>query len=80
VRIHLSQDRLAVLAQVKSGKLKLVTARAAMGVSYRQARRVRQRYQAQGDAGLVHRLQGRQGPRRKPPELRQQVLARLCMI
>jgi transposase len=70
------RDRLAVLAQVKSGKLKLVTAGAAMGVSYRQAKRVWRRYQAQGDAGLVHRSRGRPSPRRKSPELRQQVLAR----
>jgi transposase len=70
------RDRLAVLAQVKSGKLKLVTAGAAMGVSYRQAKRVWRRYQVQGDAGLVHQSRGRPGPRRKSPELRQQVLAR----
>jgi len=70
------RTRLAVLAQVKSGQLKLVTAGAAMGVSYRQAKRVWQRYQDEGEAGLVHRSRGRPSPRRKPPELRQQVLAR----
>ena len=70
------RERLAVLAQVKSGKLKLVTAGAAMGVGYRQAKRVWRRYQAEGDAGLVHRSRGRPSPRRKPLELRQRVLAR----
>jgi len=70
------RDRLAVLAQVKSGKLKLVTAGAALGVGYRQAKRVWQRYQMEGDAGLVHRSRGRPSPRGKPPELRQRVLAR----
>ena len=34
------RERLAVLAQVQSGKLKLVTAGSAMGVGYRQAKRV----------------------------------------
>jgi Homeodomain-like domain len=70
------RERLAVLAQVTSGKLKLVTAGAAMGVGYRQAKRVWQRYQAQGDGGLVHRSRGRPSRRGKPLELRQQVLAR----
>jgi len=70
------RKRLAVLAQVKSGELKLVTAGAVMGVTYRQAKRVWQRYRVEGDAGLVHRSRGRPSPRRKPPELRQRVLAR----
>jgi hypothetical protein len=34
------------------------------------------RYRADGDAGLVHRLQGRPSLRRKAPELRACVLAR----
>ena len=70
------RNRLATLVQVQSGKLKLVTAGAVMGVTYRQAKRVWQRYQDEGDAGLVHRSRGRPSPRRKPPELRQRVLAR----
>ena len=70
------RKRLAVLTQVKRGELKLVTAGAVMGVTYRQAKRVWQRYRMEGDAGLVHRSRGRPSPRRKPPELRQRVLAR----
>jgi hypothetical protein len=70
------RKRLAVLAQVKRGELKLVTAGAVMALSYRQAKRVWQRYGVEGDAGLVHRSRGRPSPRRKPPELRQRVLAR----
>ena len=70
------RERLAVLAQVKSGELKLVTAGAVMGVSYRQAKRVWRRYRIEGDAGLVHRSRGRPSPRRKPPEIRRRVLAR----
>ena len=68
--------RLALLAQVKSGELKLVTAGEVMGVTYRQAKRVWQRYRVEGDAGLVHRSRGRPSPRRKPAALRQRVLAR----
>ena len=70
------RKRLAVLAQVKRGELKLVTAGEVMAVSYRQAKRVWRRYRVEGDAGLVHRSRGRPSPRRKPPELRQRVLAR----
>ena len=42
------RKRLAVLAQVKSGELKLVTAGTVMGVMYRQARRVWQGYRVGG--------------------------------
>jgi hypothetical protein len=70
------RKRLAVLAQVQSGELKLVTAGEVMGVTYRQAKRVWRRYRVEGDAGLVHRSRGRPSPRRKPVALRQRVLAR----
>jgi len=45
-------------------------------VCYRQSKRIWQRYQAVGDAGLVHRLRGQPSARRKPPALRAQVLAK----
>jgi hypothetical protein len=70
------RKRLAVLAQVKRGELKLVTAGEVMGVTYRQAKRVWRRYRMEGDGGLVHRSRGRPSPRRKPPEIRRRVLAR----
>jgi hypothetical protein len=54
----------------------LVQAAELMGVSYRQSKRIWRRYQAEGDAGLVHRLRGLPSPRRKPPELRARALAR----
>jgi hypothetical protein len=47
------RKRQAVLAQVKSGELKLVTAGEVMGVTYRQAKRVWQRYRVEGDGGLA---------------------------
>ena len=46
-----------------------------MDVGYRQSKRIWQRYQAAGDAGLVHRLRGQPSARRKPTELRVQALA-----
>ena len=70
------RKRLVVLTEVKQRKLRLVAAAAVLGLSYRQAKRVWQRYRQAGDAGLVHRSRGRPSGRRKGEELRQQVLAR----
>ena len=42
------------LSDVESGKCGLAEAALGMGVSYRQARRLRKSYQERGDAGLVH--------------------------
>jgi transposase len=64
------------MVQVKHRKLSLGQAGDVLHLSYRQAKRVWRRYQEQGDAGLVHRLRGRPGVRRKTPELRARILAR----
>ena len=70
------RKRLEVLSQVRAGKLTLVQASEHLGVSYRQMRRVWKRYQAAGDAGLVHRLRGRKSNRRGDAKLRKKVLKR----
>ena len=69
------RDRLTVLAGVAKEELTLVQASGLMGVCYRQGKRIWKRYQADGDAGLVHRLRGRPSARRKPAALREQALA-----
>ncbi|MBC7853774.1 MAG: ISNCY family transposase [Pirellulaceae bacterium] len=77
--LEMSQDerqRLAVMAQVKLRKLTLRKASELLSVSYRQAKRVWSRYQAEGDGGLVHRLRGRASNHRGAAELRERVLAR----
>jgi hypothetical protein len=66
---------MTIMAGVKSGQLTQVQAGELMGLGYRQAKRVWRRYQDQGDAGLVHRLRGKAGLRRKPAAERAQVLA-----
>ena len=68
--------RLTVMVGVKKEELTLVQAAELMAVGYRQSRRIWKRYQADGDAGLVHRRRGQPSARRKPPALRAQVLAR----
>ena len=70
------RDRLTIMVGVKHEELTQVQAAELLGLSYRQTKRVWRRYQAEGDAGLVHGLRGQPSPRRKPPALRAQVLAR----
>jgi transposase len=70
------RKRMVVLAGVKRGKLSVAAAGRLMGVCYRQAKRIWQRFKETGDAGLVHQSRGRPGSRRKAAGLRGQVLAR----
>lgn len=70
------RQRGGIMASVKAEELNLVEAAEVLGLGYRQTKRVWRRYQDQGDAGLVHRLRGQPGQRRKAPALRAQVLAR----
>ena len=66
--------RAGVLARVKEGKLKLVSAGEMLAVSYRQAKRLWQRYQRGGPQGLVHGNAGRRSNQAKPKEFRQRIL------
>ena len=69
--------RLTVMVGVKDQELTLVQAAELMAVGYyRQGKRIWKRYQADGDAGLVHRLRGQASARRKPAALRTRALAR----
>ena len=70
------RDRLTIMARVKQRALPLVVAAGLLGLGYRQAKRVWQRYRTQGDAGLVHRSRGRPSPHRTAPEVRERVLLR----
>ncbi len=69
------RERMTVMTGVTEQKLTLMQACELMDVCYRQSKRIWKRYQADGDAGLVHRLRGKPSARRKPPELRAQALA-----
>jgi transposase len=70
------RNRITIMAGVKAKELSQVQAAELLGLCYRQVKRVWRRYQDEGDAGLVHRLRGKPGLRRKPLRLRAQVLAR----
>ena len=70
------RQRMGIMVGVKANELSLVEAADVLGLSYRQTARVWQRYRTEGDKGLVHRLRGLPGLRRKPPKLRARILAR----
>jgi len=70
------RKRLVLMADVKKGSMSVAEAGRVMGVSYRQAKRIWQRFRQGGDAGLVHRGRNQPGPRRKKADFRDQVLAR----
>ena len=69
------RKRLEVFSQVKVGKISLVKASEILGLSYRQTKRVGQRYAKDGDVGLVHGLRGRPANRKGDAKLTKQVLA-----
>jgi hypothetical protein len=67
--------RLEVFGRVRSGELRLVEAGELLGLGYRQTLRVWQRYEQEGDAGLVHKGRGRPSNRRPSSGFQEQVLA-----
>ena len=56
-----------MLEKVKMGIIRLKEAAPVMGVSYRQAIRIKDRYEQQGAAGLVHRSRARESNLPKNP-------------
>src|ERR1700738_5095022 len=62
------------LARVKSETLRLVDAAKVLELSYRQAKRLWQRYREEGAKGLQHRSAGRSSNRSKPEKFRRKVL------
>lgn len=68
------RKRLEVLSRVKRREVSLRKAAELLEVSYRQAKRVYQRYRVEQDAGLVHRLRGRPSNRGSDWKQRERVL------
>lgn len=69
--------RLEVFGRVAEGAISVAKAAELLGLSDRQAWRVKARYRREREAGLVHRLRGRASNRRGDPAVREAVLA-LC--
>lgn len=78
-RIEMSQrerDRLKVMASVLEGRRTQPEAARLLRRCVRQVRRIQRRLEAQGDAGVIHRLRGRPSNRAKGDDLRGRVLSR----
>ena len=70
----IEEDSAEVLGRVKGQTLRLVDAAKMLEVSYRQAKRLWQRYREEGAKGLQHRSAGRSSNRAKPEKFRRKVL------
>jgi transposase len=68
------RDRMAVLVRLGNQELSPSEAASMLGMSSRQLFRVKARWTADGDAGLVHQLRGKSSNRGYAPALRQTVL------
>lgn len=71
------RDALRVMEQLQRGELSQGDAAERLGCTVRQVRRRLRRYEAEGDAGLVHRSRGRASNRRVPEAIRQRVVEAL---
>ena len=68
------RDRSKVLERVGRGELTLKEAAEMTGVSYRQMKRLKKRFEKDGDQGLVHQGRGKAGNRGHKEELKKRVL------
>jgi transposase len=66
--------RLEVFGRVRDGDLSVAGAAASLGISERQAWRLKARYVREGDGGLVHRLRGKASNRKTDGAVRSAVL------
>jgi transposase len=62
-------DRLKVIWQVITGKLRIKEAAAKLFLSRRQVIRIRNRVKAEGNAGIIHRRRGKPSNHRLPQGL-----------
>lgn len=68
------RDRISVLRQVGEGLLAAAVGAERIGVTPRHFRRLRRKFEAEGDAAVIHGLRGRRSNRALPRELRERAL------
>jgi transposase len=68
--------RVRVLERVKMGIITLKEASVLVGVSYRQSKRIKARYEGEGARGLVHRSRGRESNRKIDAQIKDAILKR----
>lgn len=79
-RIEMSEqeiERLKVLDRLREGVISQRQAAAQLGLSERQVRRLKRRYESEGAAGLVSRRRGKPSNRRTPESLKTAIMARV---
>jgi transposase len=69
------RDRLVIMRRVESGEMALKEAAWQMGVSLRQAVRIKQRFLKNGAEGLVHQARGMPSHRKKSAAFKNEVLS-----
>ncbi len=67
-------NRLSVMRQIDKKVLNMRRASEELGVSLRQAKRIRKRYLLQGESGLISRHRGKVSPNRIEPKLKASVI------
>ena len=70
------RDRLAVLRQVGDGLVTPVRGAELVGLTPRQFRRLRRRWEEEGDAAVIHGLRGRRSNRAKAGAIRERAMER----
>ena len=68
------RDRISVLRKVSEGVLTAAVGAARLGVTRRHFRRMRRRFETEGDAAVVHGLHGRRSNRSLPAEVRERTM------
>jgi hypothetical protein len=71
------RDRLAVLRQVRDGLISAGRGAELVRLSPRQFRRLRRRWEAEGDGAVIHGLRDRRSNRAAPADLRARVMVRV---
>ncbi len=69
------RDRISVLRQAYEGLVTVSGGAVRIGVTPRHFRRLRRRFEAEGDAAAIHALRGRRSNRALPQEVRERALA-----
>lgn len=70
------RKRHVVMDQVLQNQITLKDATSALGISYRQCKRIWKRYKENGAEGLIHKSRGRESNRKTPNEIRSKIIKR----
>jgi transposase len=73
-------DRLGIMRQIDNKKITILRGSEQLGISYRQTKRIRQRYLKDGEKGLISRKRHRQSNRKISDKVRSRVIGLLKTI